>query len=186
MEERRVLFSGEQIQQRVRELAVAISRQHRGQDIVLVGLLKGAFMFLRDLGAVLEQIKTANIADCPGVGKVFVEFLSVSSYNDGHTSGDLKLEMDIRRPVKDAHVVLVEDVADTCNTLAWAYAHLRKKEPASLSVCVLVAKPDKHRHEVTLHHVGFSQTDLPFLGGYGLDVAGADRCVPYIFEVPPE
>lgn len=181
----RILFSEEQIKQTVHTLARQISIDYYGEDVVLVGLLKGAFKLTSDLGTELERIKAGAEEDV-GVGKVYIDFLSVGSYGDGHDSGDLKLEMDIRRSVAGMRVIIVEDVADTCKTLAWTIAHMNKKEPASLEVCVLVAKPDKHTVEVQLDYVGFSQTDLPFLGGYGLDVAGADRCVPYIFEVPAE
>lgn len=186
---RRTLFSEEAIQKRVGELAMEISRDYQGQDIVLVGLLKGAFMFLHDLGVALELIKSYNKidpVDNPAVGRVYIEFLSVSSYHDGHTSGELKLEMDTRRTLKGAHVILVEDVADTCKSLAWVIAHLRKKEPQSLRVCVLIAKPDKHLHNVEINYLGFSRVGLPFLAGYGMDDDGKDRCVKYIFEVPPK
>lgn len=179
---RRILFREVQIKWRVQELAREISLEYMGQDIVLVGLLKGAFMFLHDLGVELERNKT----DDKGVERVYIDFLSVGSYGDEHEPGDLKLELDIRRPVAGKHVIIVEDVADTCNTLVWVVDHMRKKKPTSLKLCVLIDKPDKHKHELTLDYVGFSDEDLPFLGGYGLDVNGADRCVPYIFEVPAE
>ncbi len=177
---RTILFSEPEIQDRVRELAVQISHDYRGQDVVLVGLLKGAFMFLRDLGVALERIKETG----EGVHDIYIEFLSIGSYGDGQQSGALELKMDTRRPVGNAHVIIVEDVADTCKTLSWVSAHLQKQEPATLRICVLVAKPDRHEAVVRLHYVGFSQANLPFLGGYGLDVEGADRCIPYIFEVP--
>lgn len=183
---RRILFSTEQIQRTVRTLAREISIDHAREDVVLVGLLKGAFKFTSDLGTELERFKEEEKEDEDriGVGKVYIDFLSVGSYGDGHESGDLKLEMDIRRSVAGMHVIIVEDVTDTCKTLAWTLEHMRKKEPESLEVCVLVAKPDRHIVQTQLDYVGFSQSGLPFLGGYGLDVAGADRCVPYIFEVP--
>lgn len=178
---RNILFTEEQIQERVRELAAEISRDYHGQDVVLVGLLKGAFMLTRDLGAELERIKERG----DGVGRVFIEFLSIGSYGDGHESGDLRLDSDLRRSVQDTHVIIVEDVADTCRTLAWVVNHMGKKESASLKVCVLIDKPDNHTESAELHYVGFSKAGLPFLGGYGLDVEGADRCVLHIFEVPP-
>ncbi|MBI5369741.1 hypoxanthine phosphoribosyltransferase [Candidatus Uhrbacteria bacterium] len=177
-----ILFSEEEIQARVLALAQEISTDFRGKDIVLVGLLKGAFMFVRDLGVALERLREAG----GGIGDIYIDFLSVGSYDDGRESGTLKLDMDIRRSVKNCHVIVVEDTADTLNTLTWVDAHLRKKQPASLDICVLVRKPDKHRHQLDLRYVGFSREGLPFLGGYGLDVKGTRRCTPYIFEVSPE
>ncbi len=179
---RSILFTEQMIQRRVQELAHEITRDYRDKDIVLVGLLKGAAVFLNDLGRHLERIKEDGF----GVNRVYVDYLSVGSYGDSHESGNLKLEMDIRRPVQGMHVLIVEDVADTCKTLCWTLHHMEKKQPASLKVCVLIAKPDKHEQAIEFDYIGFSETDLPFLGGYGLDVAGADRCVPYIFEVLPE
>lgn len=185
-----ILFTEEAIQQRVRDLAHEISRDYDGKDIVLVGLLKGAFMFLHDLGVALEQIKTHNMfssaSDQYAVGKVLIDFLSIGSYDDRHTPGVLKLDMDVRRKVMDQHVIIVEDTADTCQTLAWVVEHMRKKEPASLDVCVLIEKPDRRKREVDLRYVGFSRSGLPFLAGYGLDEDGAARCVQYIYGVPPK
>ncbi|MBM5789569.1 hypoxanthine phosphoribosyltransferase [Candidatus Parcubacteria bacterium] len=163
-----------------RALAQEISRDYEGKSVVLVGLLKGAFMFLRDLGVALERIR----GEGRGVHEVYIEFLSVGSYGGGHESGTLKLDLDIRYAVRGKHVILVEDVADTCNTLAWVVEHLQKKEPASLRVCVLIEKSDAHRYLVALHYVGFARDRLPFLGGYGLDDDGARRCDLNIFEIP--
>lgn len=180
----RTLFEEEQIKERVRELAWQISADYRGQEIVLVGLLKGACMFLHDLGVELERLR----ADDPdkGVGEVYIDFLSISSYGDGHTPGALKLDLDIRRKVEGMHVLLVEDTADSCQTLAWVVDHMRKEAPATLDVCVFIEKPDKRERDVDLRYIGFSRPGLPFLGGYGMDDAEASRCVPYIFEVLPE
>ena len=113
LSKRKILFKAGTIQARVHQLALQISEEYDDQDVVLVGLLKGAFVFVNDLGRALERIKTMG-GKC--VGKVYIDFLSLSSYDDGHTSGDLRLEMDIRRPVKGMHVIIVEDVdgADRC------------------------------------------------------------------------
>ena len=177
-----VIFDRAQIQHRVAQLADHISRDYRGRDIVLVGLLKGCVPFIADLGAQLEFIKESG----DGVGDVYLDYMIVSSYHDKHEPGALRLERDIEFPVKGMHVIVVDDVADTCNTLAWVVNHLGKKEPASLRLCVCVSKPDKHRHEVQLDYVGFSQAGLPFLAGYGMDDAKKYRLMPDIFEVLPK
>lgn len=180
----KTLFTKRKIRKRVRELAWQINDDYCGQEIVLVGLLKGAVMFLRDLGVELERIRFKY--PYRSVGTIFIDFLSIGSYGKGHTPGALKLEMDIRREVAGQHVLIVEDTADSCQTLAWVVEHMRKKEPATLEVCVLIEKPDKRQRDVTLRYVGFSRAGLPFLGGYGLDDDGADRCVTHIFEVLPK
>lgn len=180
--ERRVLFSEEEIQERVRELARRISGDYRGQEIVLVALLKGAVPFQVDLGRELQRLSDQS----DGVADVVSEYLDVTSYGDSQTPGELKIDRDTRRPVTGQHVLIVEDTADTCHTLDRVVKHLREQHPASLRVCVLVEKPDKREHDVEIHYVGFSRRGLPFLGGNGLDVKGKQRFTTDIFEVPPE
>lgn len=175
--EHRILLSGMEIHRRVIELAQQICIDYRGQSIVLVGLLKGAFMFLKDLGTEIERISLSGV----GVSACYVDFLKVGSYGESRQSGMIKLELDMSRSASGMHVIIVEDVADTLNTLAWTIAHIRNKQPSSLRVCVLLAKPDKfRRHDVLLDYVGFERTNTGFLYGYGMDLEGAYRALSFI------
>lgn len=180
---RRILFPKEQIQQRVEELAMEISRDYRGKVVVLVALLKGAVPFSVDLGRALQRI--ADTGD--GVAEVLAEYIRVSSY-EGRVQGELTIALDAIRPLNGMEVIIVEDTADSCHTLDRVYKHLSEHQPASLRICVLVEKPDNRRPDITvvLDYVGFREVDLPFLGGCGLDVDGAQRFVEDIFEVPTE
>lgn len=176
----RVIYQEKELRFKVRKLAAQISRDYRNQDIVLVGLLKGCVVFMTLLGMELERIKQRRI----GVGDIYTEFLSIGSYGDDHTPGEIKLEMDMRRSVKGLHILLVEDVADTGLTLEWALTHLRKKEPLSVKVCVLIDKTDKHQVALTLDYVGDARTGLPFITGFGMDDCGAGRLACVIRAVP--
>lgn len=161
-----VLFSKAQIKARVKSLARAINRDYKGKDLVIVGILKGSFMFLADL------MRELNIA-------TELDFLSVSSYEGDKSSGMVKLHFDIRRDIKGRNVLLADDIVDTGFSLVWARNHLLAKEPKSLSVCVLLDKAEKRKVLVPLRYVGFTVSDY-FVIGYGLDYNEKFRDLPYI------
>jgi hypoxanthine phosphoribosyltransferase len=162
----RVLISEDQIEARVNELAARISADYVGrQPLYLVGILKGAFIFLADLSRRL-QITHA------------IDFMALSSYGKGASSGAVRILMDLREPIGGAHVILVEDIIDTGNTLAYLYETLKGRGAASLKTCVLLQKERDHI-DVPIDYLGFTIPDV-WVVGYGLDYAESYRTLPYI------
>ncbi len=163
-----VLVSEEAIARRVGELAAEISRDHAGvDDLVLVGVLKGAFIFLADLARKLTVPRT-------------VEFLAVSSYGAGSRStGEVRLILDVRSELAGKHVLVVEDIVDTGHTLDYLLRLLRARGAASVEACVLVRKPDRAEVPVQIRYLGFDIPDR-WVVGYGLDLGEQGRTLPYI------
>lgn len=172
----RELISAERIRARVAELAEAITRDHADaapHGLLLVGVLKGAFIFLADLARALP-IPNA------------VDFLALSSYGAGGSNrSGVRVVMDLRESVRDRHVIVVEDIVDTGHTLAYVLDMLALREPASLRTCALVVKPSRHEVEVPLDYVGF-EIDDEWAVGYGLDYKDRYRTLPYIGTIAPE
>lgn len=169
----RVLLSEEKINQRVKEMAAQISADYAGkEDIVLVGVLKGSFIFLADLA---RQLTVPH----------HVDFIALSSYNSGTVSGAVRLIMDTRAAVTDQHVLVVEDIVDTGNTLNYLLRLFQARQPASLRTCVLTSKPDRREVEVPLDYLGFEIPDV-WVVGYGLDYADRYRTLPYIAALKRE
>jgi hypoxanthine phosphoribosyltransferase len=167
------LLLPEQIHQRIRELASEIRSEYAGKHPVLVGVLKGAFVFLADL---VRELRFPLQCD----------FVKLSSYGEStETSGQVRLELDTSIPLAGRHVLVVEDIVDTGLTTAWLLAHLRKKQPASLRVCALLDKPARRRVEVTIDFVGFRIPDQ-FVVGYGIDWAEAYRELDFIGYIPAQ
>lgn len=166
----RVLVSEEAIQSRVRELADQLSNDYADvEQLFLVGILKGAFIFLADLA---RQLSTSHSVD----------FMALSSYGNTATStGQVRLIMDLREPILDKHVVIVEDIVDSGHTLHYLYRVLGEREPASLKTCVLVRK-ERESLDVPLDYLGFDIPDV-WVVGYGLDYADKHRTLPYIAEL---
>lgn len=163
----RPLLSPSIIEARVRELGAAIARDYRGKDLVLVGVLKGAFVFLADL---------ARAIDLP----VAIDFLSVSSYGPNtESSGVVRLIEDLSLPIAGKHVLLVEDIVDTGLTANYLLENLRTRRPAGVKLCTLLHKPSRSRVEVPIDYCGFVVED-DFLVGYGLDHDQRFRNLPYI------
>ncbi|GBD35224.1 Hypoxanthine phosphoribosyltransferase [bacterium HR36] len=161
------LLSAQQIQQRIQELAHEIRRDYAEKHPVLVGVLKGAFMFLADL---VRELRFPLQCD----------FLKISSYGQQtESSGQISLQLDTTIPLTGRHVLVVEDIVDTGLTTAWLLEHLQKKSPASLRVCALLDKPARRRVEVPLDYVGFRIPNR-FVVGYGIDCAEAYRELDYI------
>jgi hypoxanthine phosphoribosyltransferase len=166
-EELDVLFSQEQIAARVRDLAGQIEHDHRGQDVVLVGVLKGAYVFLADL---------ARAIDLP----LAVDFINLSSYGEAtESSGVVKITSDLSRPIEGKHVIIVEDIVDTGLTMRYLLDNFATRHPASVKICALLHKPSRARTRIPIQYLGFSAPDV-FVVGYGLDAAEKFRNIPFI------
>ena len=162
-----IVISEEDIRRRLKELGEAITRDYRGKDLVMVGVLKGAFVFLADL---------VREVDLP----LEVDFVAVSSYgHDTVTSGVVRIIRDLDLDISGRHVLLVEDIVDTGLTLRYLVDLLRAREPASLEVCALLNKPAARKVEVEVKYCGFEIPPL-FVVGYGLDWAERYRHLPYV------
>jgi hypoxanthine phosphoribosyltransferase len=163
-----VLISEADIDKRVRELAAQISTDYADKgDIVLVGVLKGSFIFLADLSRRLTVPRT-------------IEFIAVSSYDNGNiASGAVRLVMDVRGNIENRHVLIVEDIVDTGHTLAYLIGMLESHRPASIRTCALLHKAESAEVDVAIDYVGFGIGD-EWVVGYGLDYAERDRTLPYI------
>lgn len=167
-----ILISEEAIRARVAELAAQISRDYAGRgEIMMIGVLKGAFVFLADLA---RQLTIPRM----------IEFIAVSSYEQGTVSGAVRLVMDVREPLEGKHVLLVEDIVDTGRTLNYLIELLRARDPASIKSCALVRKKDRHEVEIHIDYLGFDIPDV-WVVGYGLDYAEQWRTLPYIGMVDP-
>ncbi len=167
-----VLFTEEQIQQRVAELAHEIGEIYREKNPVLVGVLKGVLFFMADL---LRALPIASEVD----------FLSVANYaEDSRQMGSVRLVKDLETPIEGRHVLFVEDVIDTGLTLSYLLRTLKARQPASLEVCVLFNKPTKRLIEIPLRFKGFDIPDR-FVVGYGLDFHEKYRNLPFVGSLKP-
>ena len=170
-----VLLSEEQIQTRIRELGEILTEDYRDKTPVVIGVLKGVVLFYSDM---IRQIKVP----CE------MEFMWLSSYEGGtDTTGRIQVKKDIGVDIKDRHVLILEDIYDTGNTLAFLYDHLMEKQPASLKICTLLDKPSRRKPGITLEadYVGFTIPNA-FVVGYGLDYEELYRNIPYIGIMKPE
>ena len=168
-----VLFTEQEIQDKVRELAKAIDEDYRGQELLLVGVLKGAVMVMADLARALET-------------PVSMEFMAVSSYGSAtSSSGVVRILKDLDREITDKHVLVVEDIIDSGLTLNWLLRNMRSRGPASVEVCALFRKPDAAKVDVPVRYTGF---DIPnaFVVGYGLDYAERYRDLPFVGRLKAE
>lgn len=164
-----VLFSREEINTRVKELASQLTKVYVGKDLVIISLLRGSFIFASDL---VREI------DLP----LEVDFLTTSSYEDEEvSSGKVKIFQDIRADIEGKDVLIVDDIIDTGYTLEKVINHLKDKKPNSIRVCVLLDKPSRRKVELEPDLVGFSIPDL-FIVGYGLNYGNYYRNTPYIFS----
>jgi len=173
-----VLFSVEQIQKRVKELARQIADDYKSsEDLTVVGILHGAFVFVADLAREIEE--------CRGP-RVRVDFMAVSSYGDeSKTTGAVKIIMDCKNSVVGKDVLIVEDIIDSGLTLKYLLEMFSKKGARSLQVVVLLKK-DQQAVAVDVKYFGFLVPKDAFIVGYGLDYAGSYRCLKYVAELKPE
>ena len=170
-----VLLDEATIQRRVQEVADEISADYEGirnEDFLLVGVLKGSFIFMADLSRRLTVPHR-------------VDFIALSSYEDStEATGSVRLIMDTRTDVAGRHVLIVEDILDTGYTLRYLYRLFGARGPASLRTAVLLTKPDRREVDVPIHYVGFSIPDV-WVVGYGLDFADRFRTLPFIGALKP-
>ncbi len=161
------LVPSDELQRRVAELGAEVSRDYDGRDLVMVGVLKGAVLFLADL------MRSVSVA-CE------IDFMAVSSYgSQTDTSGVVRILKDLDAPIEGRHVLIVEDIIDSGLTLHYLMRNLRARNPASLEACALLTKPERLRVDLSPRYVGF---EIPnrFAIGYGLDHAQRYRNLNYV------
>ena len=168
----RVLLTKEEIAAKVCEVAEEMGDFYRGQEVVMVCILKGSVTFFADLA---REIPFPAVFD----------FMCVSSYGSGSVSGgSVRILKDLTVDITDKHVVIVEDILDTGNTLSALFEQLKARKPASLKLCCLLDKPDRRTKPISADFVGFTIPD-EFVVGYGLDYAEQYRNLPYIGILKP-
>ena len=169
-----ILLTEEQIQKRIRELGEQLSAEYADKDPVFVGVLKGVVVFYADM---VRQISVPCQFD----------FMWISSYQGTNSTGAMQVKRDISADIKGRHVVILEDIYDTGNSLDFTYKHLLSKEPASLKICTLLDKPGRRKPGVTLvpEYVGFTIPN-EFVVGYGLDFNEQYRNLPFVGVLKPE
>ena len=169
----KVLLSREDIQRRVQELGDAIYDNFRDKDPMFVGVLNGCFIFMADLVRA-SQMKSE------------LEFISVSSYQNGtRSSGVVQITRDLQRDITGRHIIVVEDILDSGNTLYFLKNYLLAKGAASITIVTLLDKPARREKPIVADYVGFEVPD-EFVVGYGLDYAQQYRNIPYIGVLKPE
>ncbi|HEU5316971.1 MAG TPA: hypoxanthine phosphoribosyltransferase [Chloroflexota bacterium] len=167
-----VLISETQLAQRVRDLAAELRPLYVGQDVVLVGVLKGAIMFVTDLARELRL-------------PLEMDFMAISSYgNATQSSGVVRIIKDLDTNIEGRNVLLVEDIIDSGQTLRYLLENLRSRNPASLRVCALLDKQVPRKADVDVDHIGF-RIPNQFVVGYGLDFAEHYRNLPYVGILKP-
>ena len=163
----KILLTQEQIWQRAKELGEEITRDYAGEEVILIGTLKGAVMFMADL------MKNIDL-------DTQIDFIAASSYGSGTvSSGNVKIKKDIEVDIAGKNVIIIEDIIDTGNTLKYLKDYFASKGAKSLKICTLLDKPSRRTADVTGDYIGFTVEDL-FVIGYGLDFDQKYRNLPYI------
>ena len=163
-----ILIDEDKLQDRVKELGAEISKDYRGEDLLLICILRGGVMFLTDL------MRCINIPHA-------IDFMAVSSYGIGarESSGSVRITLDLSTSIRDRHVILVEDIVDSGHTIASVLEMLETRHPKSLRVCSLLDKASRREAVVPIHYVGF-EIENKFVFGYGLDLDEFYRGLPFI------
>ena len=168
-----VLFSEEQLRDRIRQLGEEITKDYAGQELVLVCILRGSYIFMADLSRAIDLPLSAD-------------FIALSSYGKGtSSSGQVELRKDLSDPVEGKHLLIVEDILDSGNTLYYLTNLLKTRHPASVRICTLLNKPERREKDIQPDYVGFTIPDA-FVVGYGLDYAEKYRNLPYVGVLKPE
>ena len=170
-----ILFSEEQVKARVKELGRQITADYadKKEPVLLVSVLRGSYIFMADLSRAI---------DIP----VQIDFMSVSSYGAGtKSSGQVEIKKDLSDSIEGVHVIVVEDILDSGNTLSYLLAVLSARHPASVKLCTLLDKPERREKPITADYIGFTIPNA-FIVGYGLDYAEDYRNLPYIGILKPE
>jgi hypoxanthine phosphoribosyltransferase len=169
----RVLISSEQLQTKAAEMGQAISEEYQGKDLLLVCVLRGAFMFLADLTRCITIPHE-------------VDFMATASYGRStESSGIVRILKDLNTSIEGHHVLVVEDIVDSGLTLQYLLRLLKDRNPASLRVCCLLDKKERREVEIPLDYVGFTVPN-EFVVGYGLDYRGLYRNLPFVGILKPE
>ena len=169
-----ILLTEEQIQSKIEELGQILTEEYKDKNPVIVGVLKGVVVFYADM---IRQIKTPCQMD----------FMWISSYKGTSSTGKMLVRQDISADIKGRHVLILEDIFDTGNSLEFTVNHLKSKEPASIKICTFLDKPEGRRPGVTLQadYVGYTIPNK-FVVGYGLDYNEHYRNLPYVGILKPE
>lgn len=170
----KILISEDQIKKRLKELGEKINADYKGKDnFLLVGVLKGAVIFMSDL---IRQIELP----------LQVDFMAVSSYGAStESSGVVRILKDLEENVEGKNLLIVEDIIDSGLTLSYMYSILKSRKPASIKICTLLDKPSRRRVDIKVDYLGFEIPDY-FVVGYGLDYNEKYRNLPYICVLKPE
>lgn len=170
----KVLLSEEQIQVKVKELAAILKEEYADKNPVVVGVLKGVVVFFADM---------IRSMDFP----LEIDFMWISSYAGTNSTGAMQVKRDVSTDIQGRHVIILEDIFDTGNSLEFTYNHLMKKNPASLKICTLLEKPERRNPNVTIEadYVGYVVPN-EFVVGYGLDYNEHYRNLPYVGVLKPE
>lgn len=170
----KVLLSEQQIQERIAQLGEELTAEYAGKNPVIVGVLKGVVVFYADMVRKID-------VPCQ------MDFMWISSYAGTQSTGNMVVKKDISVDIKGRHVLILEDIFDTGNSLDYTYKHLMSKEPASLKICTLLDKPERRNPGITLKadYVGFTIPNH-FVVGYGLDYDEQYRNLPYVGVLKPE
>jgi hypoxanthine phosphoribosyltransferase len=164
-----VLITSREIEEKVREIGARITEDYRGENPLLIGVLRGAVVVMSDIDLKCE-----------------LDFMDISSYGSGtSSSGVVRILKDLEEDITDRHVLIVEDIIDTGLTLSYLRRSLLARKPASLEICALLSKPSRRRTDLDVRYLGFEVPD-EFVVGYGLDYAGAYRNLPDICILKPE
>ena len=170
----KILITEEELKKRIKELGEELTADYAGKDPIVVGVLKGVVIFYADM---IRELKT----HCQ------MDFMWISSYQGTNSTGKMVVKRDISGEVKGRHVLILEDIYDTGNSLDFVYKHIMSKEPASLKICTLLDKPERRREGITLKadYTGFVIPN-EFVVGYGLDYNELYRNLPYVGVLKPE
>ena len=167
---RRILFPREQIAAETKRLGQQITRDYQGEEVMLIGVLKGSFLFIADL---IREIEIPTIVD----------FVRLASYGSGtRTSGLIEFRKELEMPIRDRHVIIIEDIVDSGYTLECLYNKLLNQDPRSLKICTLIDKRARREVEIEADYVGITMDD-GFIIGYGLDHDERYRNLPDIYLI---
>ncbi|MBW1807871.1 MAG: hypoxanthine phosphoribosyltransferase [Deltaproteobacteria bacterium] len=167
------LISQKEIHARIEQLGRTITLDYKDDELVLIGVLKGSFLFMADLCRQIDN-------------KLSCDFFGLSSYGDKtKTSGVIRITSDLKRPIEGKNVLVVEDIVDTGLTMQYLLANLQTRKPKSVKVCTLLEKPSRKLVETQIDYLGFEVPDV-FVVGYGLDYKGRYRNLEYIGQLKEE
>ena len=168
-----ILFSEEQLRERVARMGAEITADYEGKNLVLASVLRGSYIFMADLS---RQIKLP----------LSIDFMAVSSYGSGtSSSGQVEIKKDLSDSIEGKDLLIVEDILDSGNTLYYLMDILRARKPASIKICTLLDKPERRAKPITADYCGFTIPDA-FVVGYGLDYDEKYRNLPYVGVLKPE